>query len=71
MSSTALQLMSAQLIKPMNQTSQKPYGYWTFERCLEDAKRFNSRNQWDRNSRGAFQSARRNGWMDLCMPKGN
>jgi hypothetical protein len=48
----------------------RPYGYWTRERCIEDAKRFTSRNKWDRNSRGAFQAARRNGWMDDCMPRG-
>lgn len=40
----------------------RPYGYWTRERCIEDAKRFTSRNKWDRNSRGAFQAARRAGW---------
>jgi hypothetical protein len=40
----------------------KPCGYWTRERCAVDAQRFSSRNLWSRGSRGAFQSAWRNGW---------
>ena len=40
--------------------------YWNLERCMEDAKRFDSRDQWGRNSGGAYASAKRHGWLEVC-----
>ena len=47
-------------------SNKKPNGYWTLERCIEDAKQYTSRHQWKRASGGAFNRASRNGWLDLC-----
>jgi hypothetical protein len=44
--------------------TQKQLGYWTKERVLEDAKQFNSKAEWMKNSRGAYSKAYRNGWLD-------
>ena len=55
---------------PFKASKVKPVNYWTFERCKEDSLRFNSRNQWARGNRGAFQSAWRNGWINDLMPSG-
>lgn len=45
---------------------RKPNGYWTLERCKEDAKRFSSRQEWRRSKAGGYPAARRNGWRDEC-----
>ena len=45
---------------------KKPYGYWTLERCVEDAKRYGVREQWKRESSGAYDKAHREGWLELC-----
>jgi superfamily II DNA or RNA helicase len=42
-------------------------GFWTKERCLEEAKRHQSRNSFQREAKGAYNSAWRNGWYEeLC-----
>jgi hypothetical protein len=66
---SATQWMAAS-ISALKGNRPHPCGYWTRERCIEDAQRFQSRNQWNRNSRGAFEAAWRNGWMDEIMPRG-
>lgn len=44
---------------------QKPPGYWTKERCREDALKYNRRSEW-RKSMSAYSTAQRNGWLDFC-----
>lgn len=44
--------------------SIKPNGYWTKERIIEDAKKFKSRSEWQKNSPSATTMARRNGWFE-------
>jgi hypothetical protein len=47
--------------------TRKCNNYWNFERCKEEAKKFNSRKQFQINSHGAYESARKNGWLDeIC-----
>ena len=36
----------------------KPPGYWTRERCIEDAKRFKTRSIWSKESYGGYNSAK-------------
>jgi hypothetical protein len=48
---------------------RKPKGYWTLERCMEDAKRFNFRTEWAKKSAASYRKALRKGWIDLCMRK--
>lgn len=45
---------------------KKPNGYWTRERCLEDAALYRTKADWRRYSLGAYSSAHKNGWMDFC-----
>lgn len=47
--------------------SRKPKNYWTKQTCIEDAKRFKTRKQWEINSSGAYTAARKNGWKDECF----
>jgi hypothetical protein len=45
---------------------QKPAGYWTKERCMEDAKQFKTRSAWQKGVGDAYATAHRNGWIDEC-----
>jgi hypothetical protein len=48
------------------ETEKKPRGYWTLERCIEDAKRFNKPTDWCKQSKSAWSVAQRKGWLDQC-----
>ena len=43
-----------------------PDGYWTLERCKEDALKYNGRKEWAKNSPAAVDAAHDNGWKDEC-----
>ena len=45
---------------------QMPSGYWTLDRCKEDALRYGTRREWARKSVSAYQIARRQGKLDQC-----
>lgn len=47
---------------------KKPPGYWTLERCIESAKQFKVRKEWSKGEAGAYDSASRNGWLNICLP---
>ena len=49
----------------------KPNGYWTYETCMEESKKYKSRNEFQKGSSGAYDVARRNGWLDDFFPKCN
>ena len=42
----------------------KPKGYWTKEQCYDEAKKYNSRADFNRNCRMGYEVARKNGWLD-------
>jgi hypothetical protein len=42
----------------------KPKGYWTKEHCADEAKRHTHRTEFLRNAAGAYEAAKRNGWLD-------
>ena len=42
----------------------KPRDYWTYERCYEEAKKYNTRNELQKKSKSAYDAAKRNGWID-------
>ena len=45
----------------------KPQGYWNIKNnCIEDAKKYSTRNEWSTKNSGAYNSARRNGWYEEC-----
>ena len=47
-------------------SERKPRGYWTLERCMEDAARFSTRGEWQRLHQAGYLAAQRNGWVDEC-----
>ena len=44
--------------------SQKPNGYWTYERCIEESKKYKYRGDYRKGSLGSYKVAYRNGWID-------
>ena len=44
-------------------SDRKPKGYWTLDKVKEEALKFNSRKEFERES-SAYQIAYRNGWLD-------
>jgi len=52
-------------LKKINE-DKKPKGYWTKERCLEEARKYSFRNLWQRNSSASYTKARENGWHEEC-----
>lgn len=46
----------------------KPNGYWTKEKCQQESKKYISRTQFQKNSSGAYDKARKNKWLnDICL----
>ena len=52
--------------------SRNPNGWWTKDRCAEEALKYEKRKYFEKGCRAAYGSARLNGWLDeICahMPK--
>lgn len=47
-------------------TKKRKSGFWTLERCIEEAKKYTSKNEWKRKSRGSYSAASKNRWIDKC-----
>ena len=48
-------------------TSKKPNGYWNIkEHCIEEAKKYKRRIEYQKGSHGSYKKARLNGWLDEC-----
>lgn len=45
---------------------KKPNGYWSFDKCIVEAKKFNTKNEWRLESNSSYQIAKRNEWIDVC-----
>ena len=46
---------------------RKPSGYWTKERCGEEAKKYNTRSEFREYASGALTTATKAGWLDeIC-----
>lgn len=43
---------------------KKTDGYWSKDRCRQEALKFKARKQFQNNAGGGFEASRRNGWMD-------
>ncbi len=50
----------------MNNSNRKPRGYWTLEKCKEETLKFNSRTEWQNKSKGSYDAAFNNNWIDEC-----
>ena len=46
---------------------RKSKGYWNFENCYTEALNYRIREDFKKNSSGAYNSARKNMWLDLCF----
>lgn len=42
---------------------RKPRGYWDYKTCYEEAKKYKRISDFQKKSRGAYCSARENGWL--------
>ena len=42
---------------------QVPVGYWTYERCFEEAKKYRNLKEFEKNANGARQYAAKMGWI--------
>lgn len=47
--------------------NRKPDGYWTKERCLEDARKYSNPTEWNKNSPSARDAAGNKGWYEECI----
>ena len=43
-----------------------PKTYWTKERCLEEAFKYETKSKWAQNNDASYRIARKNGWFDEC-----
>lgn len=44
----------------------KPVGYWTLERCREQAERYESLAEWRKKNLASYDYAKRQKWVELC-----
>ena len=47
----------------------KTNGYWTYETCYEEAKKYSTRTEFCKGCGSAYEVARKNGWMDELFPQ--
>jgi|SRR3972149_2806589 len=47
-------------------TKKKPNGYWTKEKCLEEALKYRTKTDFAKKSSGAYDSVYRNKWVEEC-----
>jgi len=45
---------------------RKPKGYWTKERCIEEALKHPTLTIFEKNCSGGSRMARKNGWVTEC-----
>jgi len=48
---------------------RKAKGYWNFENCYNEALKYRIKEDFKKNSSGAYNSARKNMWLDLIFSK--
>ena len=41
-----------------------PDGYWNHDTCMEEASKYSTRSEFQKNSKGAYNVARKNGWLN-------
>ena len=49
----------------------KPNGYWNYETCMEESKKYDTRKKFCNGCVSAYQVAWKNGWLDDFFPKCN
>ena len=43
--------------------TKKPNGYWTKERCAEEALKYETKSEFQKNSGGAYRAALKHNWL--------
>ena len=51
------------LLKYVDMNEKKPAGYWTYERCLAEARKYKFKMDFRNGSAGAYDAAKDNGWL--------
>lgn len=46
---------------------RKPNGYWTLEKCKEEALKFSGKTEWCKNSSSSYEAAKKHHWFDECV----
>ena len=47
---------------------QKPNNYWTYDKCSDEALKYNQRSIFAKKSTGAYLTAQRNKWLNyICI----
>ena len=41
----------------------KPRGYWTYEHCYEEAKKYKTKKEFEKNCESAYKVALKNKWL--------
>ena len=44
----------------------KPAGYWTKKKCIEEASKYETSNNWKRGNASSYQAASKGGWLKEC-----
>lgn len=57
------------LIQVNYKNIKRPNGYWTFELCKAEAKKYKNKRQFSIGSSGAYDSAYKNKWLDVFFPQ--
>ena len=46
-------------------SSQKPTGYWTYDRCKKEALKYETKSEFQKVNGSAYSSSLKNGWVDI------
>lgn len=52
----------------MDTKKRKPNGYWTKERCQEEARQYKSRGKFQKKCSGGYNAAKRMDLLDELFP---
>jgi hypothetical protein len=55
---------SRQLKTYMEKKERKPSGYWTYERCKEEAGKYKTKTEFNKGNGSAYNAAWENGWLN-------
>jgi hypothetical protein len=48
---------------------KNPSGYWSYEKCKEESKKYKTQTEFCKGCSGAYNAARKNGWLDEFFDK--
>lgn len=52
----------------IHKKTRKPHGYWTKENCLQEARKYPSRQEFLKGCSAAYQTAQKNKWLGEVFP---